>query len=166
MWPFRSNLIWAWEGEQSVKMGWVLSKFRKSKSTMEILTKLENDIKNIVEFKVRTKNFKQQYRQFHLSGEHSTDSEEGCRPPRHLQHSNLSPCRYFCLFQTVSCCQNYQGKQLLFPWFEETWFMKMFSGPALIIVAISCCPTSHMGPKKVADMVVSQVRQCLFKISN
>ena len=33
-------------------MGWVLSKFRKSKSTMEVLTKLDADIKSIVEFKV------------------------------------------------------------------------------------------------------------------
>ena len=42
----------------------------------------------------------------------------------------------------------------------------MFSGSAIIIVAISCCATSHIGPKKVADMVVSQVRQCFFKVSN
>lgn len=35
-------------------MGWVLSKFRKSKSTMEVLTKLESDIKGIVEFKAST----------------------------------------------------------------------------------------------------------------
>ena len=34
-------------------MGWVLSKFRKSKSTMEILTKLESEINNISQFKVR-----------------------------------------------------------------------------------------------------------------
>ena len=33
-------------------MGWVLSKFRKSKSTMEVLTKLDADIKSILEFKV------------------------------------------------------------------------------------------------------------------
>ena len=36
----------------TIKMGWVLSKFRKSKSTMEVLTKLDADIKSIVEFKV------------------------------------------------------------------------------------------------------------------
>ena len=36
-------------------MGWVLSKFRKSKSTMEILTKLESDINNISQFKVSDK---------------------------------------------------------------------------------------------------------------
>ena len=36
----------------AIKMGWVLSKFRKSKSTMEVLTKLDADIKSIVEFKV------------------------------------------------------------------------------------------------------------------
>ena len=34
-------------------MGWVLSKFRKSKSTMEVLTNLESDINNIIQFKVR-----------------------------------------------------------------------------------------------------------------
>ena len=36
----------------TIKMGWVLSKFRKSKSTMEVLTKLDADIKSILEFKV------------------------------------------------------------------------------------------------------------------
>jgi len=35
-------------------MGWVLSKFRKKKSTMEVLTKLESDIRSIVEFKAST----------------------------------------------------------------------------------------------------------------
>ena len=38
----------------TIKMGWVLSKFRKSKSTMEVLTKLDADIKSIVEFKVNS----------------------------------------------------------------------------------------------------------------
>jgi len=35
-------------------MGWVLSKFRKSKSTMEVLTNLESDINNIIKFKAST----------------------------------------------------------------------------------------------------------------
>ena len=37
-------------------MGWILSKFRKTKSTMEVLTKLETEINNIIEFKVSLKN--------------------------------------------------------------------------------------------------------------
>jgi len=37
-----------------MKMGWVLSKFRKSKSTMEVLTNLESDINNIIQFKAST----------------------------------------------------------------------------------------------------------------
>jgi len=35
-------------------MGWILSKFRKSKSTMEVLTKLEAEINGIIEFKACT----------------------------------------------------------------------------------------------------------------
>jgi len=35
-------------------MGWILSKFRKSQSTMEILTKLEAEINNISQFKAST----------------------------------------------------------------------------------------------------------------
>ena len=40
----------------------------------------------------------------------------------------------------------------------ERGIIQILTGSAFIIVAISCCASSHMGSKKVANMVVSQVR--------
>ena len=92
-------------------MGWILSKFRKTKSTMEVLTKLETEINNIIEFKVSLKidSFKH-FTILLISGEHSSNTEEGCGAPGHIQHSYLSSGGHIHILQIISRSTNCQGR--------------------------------------------------------
>ena len=104
---------------------------------MEILTKLESEITNISQFKVRSCNYILSRSYLLHPGQHCGLAEEGGGPPGDLQHSHLPPPRHSRLLQAVPRGARHQGQ----------------TAPHL---AIPSLPLPHLGPAEAAHLVVPQ----------